>query len=210
MKPIPSHELVGARVVGELPSADMVDLWGRISSGHRQVRVRDRVPRPRTAADRHLRRPADHDRPRRRVRDAVLPAAASVRTLGAVGGAVAGAARSGELQHTSDRSRFMQVLHDYEFEAARFGMQLMHERGVTGLDQWYSDFVETDWRYVERFYETDRIPPWTDCIVERLPADSAGADSAAGAPAGRGPVRVLTANEATSVANSSGLVIRPR
>ena len=33
MKPIPSHELVGARVVGELPSADMVDLWVRISSG---------------------------------------------------------------------------------------------------------------------------------------------------------------------------------
>ena len=33
MKPIPSHELVGARVVGELPSADRVDLWVRISSG---------------------------------------------------------------------------------------------------------------------------------------------------------------------------------
>lgn len=33
MKPIPSHELVGARVVGELPSADMVDLWVRVSSG---------------------------------------------------------------------------------------------------------------------------------------------------------------------------------
>ena len=33
MEAIPSHEVVGARVVGELPSADMVDLWGRISSG---------------------------------------------------------------------------------------------------------------------------------------------------------------------------------
>ena len=33
MKPLPSHELVGARIVGELPSADMVDLWVRISSG---------------------------------------------------------------------------------------------------------------------------------------------------------------------------------
>jgi hypothetical protein len=33
VKPISSHELVGARVVGELPSADMVDLWVRISSG---------------------------------------------------------------------------------------------------------------------------------------------------------------------------------
>jgi hypothetical protein len=61
------------------------------------------------------------------------------------------------------------VLRDYEFEAAGFGMQLMHERGVTRLDQWYSDFVETDWRYVERFYETDRIPPWTDCVVSGRP-----------------------------------------
>ena len=60
----------------------------------------------------------------------------------------------GELQHTDDRSRFLQVLHDYEFQAAGFGMQLMHAQGVTRLDQWYSDFVETDWRYVERFYET--------------------------------------------------------
>jgi hypothetical protein len=29
-------------------------------------------------------------------------------------------------QHTEDRDHFMQVLHAYELEAARFGMQLMH------------------------------------------------------------------------------------
>jgi hypothetical protein len=74
-----------------------------------------------------------------------------------------------ELRNSTDRSRFMTVLHDYEFEAARFGMQLMHERGVTGLDQWYSDFVETDWRYVARFYETDRLPSWTECVVSGCP-----------------------------------------
>ena len=44
----------------------------------------------------------------------------------------------------------MQVLHDYEREAAGFGMQLLRRAGVTGLDQWYSDFVQTDWQYVER------------------------------------------------------------
>jgi len=59
----------------------------------------------------------------------------------------------------------MQVLHDYEREAAGFAMQLMHERGVTTLDQWFSDFVETDWRYVERYYQTDKLPAWEDCIV---------------------------------------------
>src|SRR5688572_16012933 len=59
-----------------------------------------------------------------------------------------------ELKDSTDKAAFMQALHDYEFQAARFGMRLMREAGITDLDQWYSDFVETDWRYVERFYDT--------------------------------------------------------
>jgi hypothetical protein len=43
----------------------------------------------------------------------------------------------------------VQVLHAYEL--AGFAMQLMHEGGGTALDQWLSDFVETDWRYVEGY-----------------------------------------------------------
>ena len=66
-----------------------------------------------------------------------------------------------ELQNTPDRTRFMEVLHDYEFKAAGFGMQLLHEVRLTHLDQWYSDFVETDWRYVRGYYETGEIPPGT-------------------------------------------------
>jgi hypothetical protein len=69
------------------------------------------------------------------------------------------------LQHTPDKARFMQVLHNYEYEAARYGLQLLHETGVADLDRWYSDFVETDWRYVERFYENDVIPPWEECVT---------------------------------------------
>jgi hypothetical protein len=75
------------------------------------------------------------------------------------------AAQLHALQHTADRGQFMQVLQDYEFQAAKFGLQLLHEVGVTDLDQWYSDFVETDWRYVERYYETEQIPPWQECVV---------------------------------------------
>ena len=75
-----------------------------------------------------------------------------------------------ELQHTTDQPRFMQVLREYEFEAARFGLQLLHEAGVTDLDAWYSDFVETDWRYVERYYATGQIPNWADCVVRDAPA----------------------------------------
>ena len=63
----------------------------------------------------------------------------------------------------------MRVLHDYEFEAAGFGLQLLHERGVTDQDQWYSDFVHTDWRYVERYYQTDQLPPWAECVVSGSP-----------------------------------------
>jgi len=164
MKTIPSHELVGARVVGELPSTDMVDLWVRISSGIVKygfvIEYRDLEP-PRTGIFDGLRITIDPD---------VGFEMQCFLLLHLFGHSVQWVApslaqRVADLQHTSDRARFLSVLRDYEFEAARFGMQLMHERGVTSLDQWYSDFVETDWRYVAGFYETLRIPSWTDCVV---------------------------------------------
>jgi hypothetical protein len=73
------------------------------------------------------------------------------------------------LQHTSDKAGFLEVLHNYEYEAAEFGMELLRATGIGGLDQWYSDFVATDWRYVERYYREDRIPPWEECIVTGAP-----------------------------------------
>ncbi len=73
------------------------------------------------------------------------------------------------LQHTTSKDHFMRVLHDYEFEAAQFGRQLLKEVDLEHFDQWYSDFVATDWRYVERFYLEDRIPPWHECIVHDAP-----------------------------------------
>ena len=168
MKPIRSHELVGARLVGELPSADMVDLWVRISSGIVKygfvIEYRDLEP-PRTGIFDGLRITIDPD---------VGFEMQCFLLLHLFGHSVQWVAPSlahtvGELRNTSDRVRFMKVLRDYEFEAARFGMQLMRERGVTGLDQWYSDFVETDWRYVERFYATERLPPWAECVVSGRP-----------------------------------------
>src|SRR4029453_5283075 len=168
MKPIPSHELVGARVVGELPSADMVDLWVRVSSGIVKygfvIEYRDLEP-PRTGIFDGLRITIDPD---------VGFEMQCFLLLHLFGHSVQWVAPSIEhklkdLQHTGDKARFMQVLHDYEFEGAGFGMQLLREAGVNHLDQWYSDFVETDWRYVERFYETDRIPDWKTCVVSSCP-----------------------------------------
>jgi hypothetical protein len=69
------------------------------------------------------------------------------------------------LKSTSDKARFMQVLHDYEHQAGRFGLTLLHEASVLDQDAWYSDFVATDWHYVERYYQTDQIPPWEECLT---------------------------------------------
>jgi hypothetical protein len=69
-----------------------------------------------------------------------------------------------ELRHTTDQERFWKALHDYEFQAARFGLRLLHEAGVDELDAWYADFVATDWRYVETYYRTGRIPEWPTCV----------------------------------------------
>ncbi len=74
------------------------------------------------------------------------------------------------LQSTSQKERFLEVLHDYEFEAAQFGLRLLHDVGITHLDSWYSDFVATDWRYVERYYREDKkIPPWDECVMTGQP-----------------------------------------
>ena len=73
------------------------------------------------------------------------------------------------LQEGADKAVFMGALHAYEYEAARFGMTLIREIGVRDLDQWYSDFVGTDWRYVERYYETGVIPPWHECLAHNQP-----------------------------------------
>lgn len=168
MKPISSHELVGARVVGALPSTDMVDLWVRVSSGIVKygfvIEYRDLAP-PRTGIFDGRRITVDPD---------VGFEMQCFLLLHLFGHSVQWVAPSlehalGDLQRTDDRSLFMQALLDYEFQAARFGMQLLREVGVTGLDQWYSDFVATDWTYVERYYQTDRIPPWADCVVSGRP-----------------------------------------
>jgi hypothetical protein len=79
------------------------------------------------------------------------------------------AGKLGALKDSTDKAAFMRALHAYEYEAARFGMQLMHGAGVTDMDPWYSDFVATDWRYVERYYETGAIPPWHECQVHNQP-----------------------------------------
>jgi hypothetical protein len=43
---------------------------------------------------------------------------------------------------------------EYEREAAAYGLAMLHESGVAGLDQWYSDFTACDMEYLHHYYRT--------------------------------------------------------
>jgi hypothetical protein len=164
MAEMQGSEVVGSRLVGELPTTDLVQLWSGVTSAvvkHGFVlEYRDLEP-PRTGIFDGLRIVIDPD---------VGFEMQCFLLLHLFGHSVQWVAPSIEhkledLRHTEDKARFMQALQDYEFEAAGFGMQLLQDIGVRHLDQWYSDFVETDWRYVEGYYATDQLPDWKTCVV---------------------------------------------
>ena len=164
-------ELVGARgrtLVGGLPAEQLTELWMKATSAVVKhgfvVEYRDLAP-PRTGIFDGLRIVIDPD---------VGFEMQCFVLLHLFGHSVQWVAPSlahklDGLQHTEDKDRFMQVLRAYEYEAAEFGLQLLHDAGIRDLDAWYSDFVGTDWRYVERYYQEDRIPPWEECLVAGAP-----------------------------------------
>ncbi|MCR9117647.1 MAG: hypothetical protein NXI22_11945 [bacterium] len=76
---------------------------------------------------------------------------------------------SERVQHTSDRDEFMKVLYEYEQGAAELGLQLLHEIGVTDLDQWLSDYADADWRYVELFYNTGELQDFETLLLPNRP-----------------------------------------
>ncbi len=45
-------------------------------------------------------------------------------------------------------------IRDYECDATRYSLSLLHQAGVTDLDRWVSDWWYADWRYLEHFYRT--------------------------------------------------------
>jgi hypothetical protein len=167
LKPI-GHELVGHRtavLVGTLPAERLVELWPRAAS--RVVKhgfaleLADLEP-PRTGIFDGLKIVIDPD---------VGFEMQCFVLLHLFGHSVqwtapALAHQLDGLRNATAKEPFMQALHAYEFEAARFGRQLLAETGLDGFDAWYADFVETDWRYVERFYRTDVIPPWEECLAQ--------------------------------------------
>ncbi|HEX4130997.1 MAG TPA: hypothetical protein VHZ24_13220 [Pirellulales bacterium] len=174
---LPGHELVGHRraaSVGSVPLERLVALWLRATSRIVKhgfvIELADLEP-PRTGIFDGLRIVIDPDVPFE------MQCFVLVHLFGHSVQWVAPslAAQLTALQTTTDHDNFMQVLHDYEYQAARFALSLMREAGIGDLDAWLADFVETDWRYVEGFYRTGEIPRWENCVaaarapVEPLP-----------------------------------------
>jgi hypothetical protein len=163
MQPLLSHEVTGTRV-GHMPTHELIDIWVAASSGIVKrgfaIEYRDLEP-PRTGIFDGLRIVLDPD---------VGFEMQCFLLLHLFGHSVQWVAPSishklQALQHTNDKSEFMAVLQAYEMEAARYALQLLHERGILHQDRWFADFVHTDWRYVERYYQDDRLPPWGECVV---------------------------------------------
>src|SRR5207302_8461197 len=146
---IAGHELTGQRrprpeSVGQLPPEVLLPLWTKTTSAVVKygfaLEYRDLEP-PRTGIFDGLRIVIDPD-VEFEIQCFVL--------LHLFGHSVEWVAPSLEhkltaLQNTTDKQRFMEVLRAYELEAAVYGVQLLHEVETRGLDQWYSDLVETDW-----------------------------------------------------------------
>src|SRR5689334_22708728 len=52
-----------------------------------------------------------------------------------------------------DEALFPEVL-AYEGEAARYGLQLLHQIGINDVDQWFSNYTAADQAYLLHFYRT--------------------------------------------------------
>jgi hypothetical protein len=58
---------------------------------------------------------------------------------------------------------------DYEREACRYSLQLLHDAGVRDLDQWISDFAACDAAYLMHFYRTGEKRPFRELWKDGAP-----------------------------------------
>ena len=64
------------------------------------------------------------------------------------------------LKRTTWTDEQLRAVADYEAEAARYSLQLLHDIGVYDLDQWISDFAACDAAYLIHFYKTGEKRPF--------------------------------------------------
>ena len=57
----------------------------------------------------------------------------------------------------------------YERQAAGYAVALLHELGVTDLDQWFTDIAEADLAYLTHYYKTGEKRPVTEFFRANRP-----------------------------------------
>jgi hypothetical protein len=62
--------------------------------------------------------------------------------------------RIGLATGTGKSDEEMAAIREYERDATRYSVTLLHDVGVTDLDQWISDWCHADWTFLEHFYRT--------------------------------------------------------
>lgn len=67
---------------------------------------------------------------------------------------VPGAFELGQPRQTPVNEDCMPALIEYEREAARYAMGLLHETGITEADQWFADYAACDEAYLRHYYRT--------------------------------------------------------
>ena len=53
--------------------------------------------------------------------------------------------------------------HEYERNASRLGLSLLHRAGIHDRDEWLADWWASDWDYLSTYYRTGALPRWQDC-----------------------------------------------
>ncbi len=67
----------------------------------------------------------------------------------------------------------LRAVAEYEEQACRYSLQLLHEAGVHDLDQWVSDFAACDTAYLMHFYKTGEKLPFRTFWREGSPVMTA-------------------------------------
>ena len=65
-----------------------------------------------------------------------------------------GAFELGRPQSPPVSGECLPALMDYEAEAARYALGLLHEVGITDVDQWFADYAACDAAYLRHYYLT--------------------------------------------------------
>ena len=66
----------------------------------------------------------------------------------------------GTVIQSNPSPELMAELGEYEEEACRYSLALLHRLGITDLDQWLSDFARCDLAYLTHFYRTGEKRPF--------------------------------------------------